>query len=174
MKKYIFIFIILISILFISSCKHYNNSTLKGIEEILSYEVPDGYKHEKNDVYSDNDKLISIHYGNGYSSVYFMILSYKGKAVMGSDETLGEWIKDRDNIAETYKIKNSNINIYLYPIGINKNGKIEGEKSLIEGVFEYKNYLIMVGIFNHEGEDITKKQKELFNDFLDSIKLNEF
>lgn len=146
----------------------------KGLDQIILYEVPKGYKVEKNILYNDDGGIISIHYGNKKDSIFFFILSYKGKAVMGSDETFEDWYKEKDNIAEKYPIKNADTDAYIYPIGINTEDKKNVDKSVIEAVFSYKDYLIMVGMFNHEGEPITKDQKTVFSNLLKSIDFKEY
>ena len=147
--------IILIIIILLTGCSKNNTKLIelyKGLDQIILYEVPKGYKPEKNILYNDDGGIISIHYGNKKDSIFFFILSYKGKAVMGSDETFEEWYKEKDNIAEKYPIKNADTDAYIYPIGINTTDKENVDKSVIEAVFSYKDYLIMVGLFNHEGQ----------------------
>ena len=139
-----------------------------GINELIEMDIPSGYKHEKNDVFNDGGELISIHYGDGKSSIYIIILSYDGKAVMGSDETFDEWYNNKDNIVDKVSI---GTDVYIYPISKNKIAK-NADKSVIEGVFEYKKYLIMIGLENNEGVgDLTKEQINLFYNLLDTIKL---
>ena len=168
------IILIIITMLLIIGCsKKYNKvEEYEGIDKLITYQIPVNFIHEKNDVFNDSNELISIHYGDNKASIYFMILSYKGKAVMGSDETFEEWLKSTENIAETFELKNLKTKAYLLPIGIKTNYENAHEKSIIEAVFSYKDYLIMAGMFNHEGETITEPQKLIFKDLLTSININ--
>ena len=144
----------------------------KGIEEIMQVDIPDGYEQEPNVVRNeDGGELISIHYGKGEATIYIMIMSYKGKAVMGSDETMEEWYEDKEDIiAETAAIENADSDAFIYPIGMDTDESTTGEQSVIEAVFAYHDYLIMVGMENYDGAAITKEQKELFRGVLESIR----
>ena len=168
------IILIIITMLLIIGCSKKDNKVeeYEGIDKLITYQIPENYIHEKNDVYNDSNELISIHYGDNKASIYFMILSYKGKAVMGSDETFAEWLKSTENIAETFELKNLKTKAYLLPIGIKTNDENAREKSIIEAIFSYKDYLIMAGMFNHEGENITESQKIIFKGLLTSIDIN--
>ncbi len=169
--KIISVIVIFVCLISFVGCSCNKKSKYKGIDKIMSYEVPKGYKKEKNPVFNDDGELISVFYGDKKTSVYFIILSYDGKAVMGSDETFKEWYETTDNIVEKFYIKNADSYAYIFPIGITKDPTKEVDKSVIEAVFSYDGYLIMVGMFNHEGELITQSQKKTFSNVLKSINL---
>ncbi len=147
----------------------------KGIEEIMQVDIPDGYEQEPNVVRNeDGGELISIHYGKGEATIFIMIMSYKGKAVMGSDETFEEWYEDtKDIIAEEKAIENADSDAFIYPIGIDTDESTTGEQSVIEAVFAYHDYVIMVGMENYDGAAITEEQKADFRDVLESIRFTD-
>ena len=173
--KRIILIIISLCLLCLTSCsKKEENVNLNGVglKELIEVDIPSGYKPEKNVIYNDHGgEIISKHYGKDKTSIYFMILSYKGKAVMGSDETIDEWYKNSENIVDEVSIEQADSNIFIYPIGINKRSK-NADGSVIEGVFGYKDYVIMVGMFSHDGTPpLTDEQIKIFYNMLKTIKL---
>lgn len=173
MKKSVLVIITLCLLCFTSCSNKDEDTNLNGVglKELIKVDIPNNYTEEKNPVYNETGELISKHYGDDTSSIYFMILSYNGKAVMGSDETIDEWYKTKDNIVDEVFIDNSDSKMYIYPISLNKKSK-NSDGSVIEGVFEYKKYVIMVGMDSREGKPpLTKKQIKTFYNMLKTIKL---
>ena len=166
MKKFILIsIIILIIIIGIIICF---KSNTQRIDDLISINIPIGYMHEENDIMYKN-KLASTHYNNGTTTFCCMLLSHKGDAIMGSDETLKE-ILDYTDIKD--KIKIDDLDVYIYPIGINSSDKEIEEKSDINCIFEYKEYLILIGMTNIEGQKVLEKDDiQTFYKIINSIKL---
>lgn len=140
--------------------------TLRGVDEIMSYNIPKGYVVEKNIVY-EKQNIVSIHYHKGYTSIYFIILSHNGKAVMGSDGGLEEWFKEGVEVDETADIKYESTKVPVYLYYPNNKGKTD----MIEGVFYHKKYLVMVGMTNYNGDYLTEEELNTFYNLLKSIEL---
>ena len=165
MRKYLFA-VIIISLICMCSCQQ----EYKGIDKIMSISLPNGYEPKKNEVRNDKGELISKWYGNDDYSVCIIILSYDGKAVMGSDETLEEWCGSHENIADRIEIQNADSDMFVYPFGM---GDDITNRDVIEGVFGYHDYVIMVGMSSHDGGPwLTKKQVKEFYEMAESIELN--
>jgi len=139
----------------------------KGLDEIMEMDIPEGYVPEGHEVYSDSNQLISRHYKKRDNSIYQILLSYKSKALMGSDETMDEW-KQTVSIADQISVGDTEM--YIYPMGLQERADVE--KSIIEAVFEYKGYMIMVGMENYSGAPLSMEQRKAFYKLLESIKLN--
>lgn len=141
-----------------------------GLDKLMNYTIPKDYTVEKNVIYNDNNELISIHYGKNNTSIYLILLCYNDKAVMGSDGGLSEWFREGIEIDKTYEIDKTNtpgVCAYIYyPNDI-------GTTDMIESVFSYKDYLVMVGMTNYNGDYLTKEEISTFYNLLDSIRFLE-
>lgn len=146
----------------------HNNNKIKGIDKLMDYTIPKDYKVEKNIIYDDNGELTSIHYGKKDTSIYFIMLSHKGKAIMGSDETIDEWHDTQENVLKEYNLRGATSKMYIYyPIAYSFG---ESDKmDMIEGVFDYQGYMIMVGMTNYQGDNLTTKEIATYYDILKSI-----
>ncbi len=137
-----------------------------GLTDIMVVEIPEGYEPEGNDVLDDDGEVISRSYRNDTSSVFFMILSYRGKAVMGSDGTIEDWFKEQDDIADTVSLEDADSEVYICP------DPETSDRRIIEGVFGYRDYVIMAGMESHDGEPpLTDEQIDEFYRMLESIEL---
>ena len=158
---------LLLCLVYILVCVH-NDNKIKGIDKLMDYTIPKEYKVEKNIMYDDNGELISIHYGKKDTSIYFIMLSHKGKAIMGSDETIDEWYDTQENILKEYNLKGATSKMYIYyPIAFSL-GESD-KKDMIEGVFDYQGYMIMVGMTNNQSDNLTAKEIATYYDILKSI-----
>ena len=163
MKKYIII--LLCSIVFLVGC----TPKYVGIDKLMDYTIPEDYTIEKNVIYNDNDELISIHYGKNDTSIYFIIMSYNGKAVMGSNEGIEEWLLTTEVTTEEYDLKGADSKMYIYyPIAFSL--KESNKKDMIEGMFSYHGYMIMIGMTNNQGDNLTDEEIATYYDILESIK----
>ena len=163
MKKYIII--LLCSIVFLVGC----SSDFKGIDKLMDYTIPEDYTIEKNVVYDNKNELISIHYGKDDTSIYFIIMSYKGKAVMGSDETIEDWLLTTEVTTEEYNLKDTDSKMYIYyPIAFSL-GESD-KKDMIEGMLDYQDYMIMIGMTNNHGDNLTDEEISTYYNILESIK----
>lgn len=146
----------------------HNDNKIKGIDKLMDYTIPKDYKVEKNIIYDDNGELTSIHYGKKDTSIYFILLSHNGKAIMGSDETIEDWYETQENISEERDIDGADSKIYIYyPVGFTLG---ESDKmDMIEGVFGYKDYVIMIGMTNYQGDNLTAKEIATYYNVLKSI-----
>ena len=159
---------LLLCLVCILVCVH-NDNKIKGIDKLMNYTIPKDYKVEKNIIYDDNGELTSIHYGKKDTSIYFIMLSHKGKAIMGSDETIDEWYDTQENILKEYNLRGATSKMYIYyPIAFSL-GESD-KKDMIEGVFDYNGYVIMIGITNYQGNNLTEEEINTYYSILKSIK----
>lgn len=158
---------LLLCLVCILVCVH-NDNKIKGIDKLMDYTIPKEYKVEKNIMYDDNGELTSIHYGKKDTSIYFIMLSHKGKAIMGSDETIDEWHDTQENILKEYNLRGATSKMYIYyPIAYSF-GESD-KKDMIEGVFDYQGYMIMIGMTNNQSDNLTAKEIATYYNVLKSI-----
>ena len=145
------------------------SSRYKGIDDLMTYSIPDGYKAENNVIHHE-DRLVSIHYGKKDTSIYFIMMSYNGKAVMGSNETIKDWLLTQENTLKEYDVKGHKMYIY-YPVAFSK-GESD-KKDMIEGILDYDGYMIMVGMTNNQSDNLTDEEIKEYYEVLKSIRFGE-
>ena len=143
----------------------------QGLDEVIELPLSKDYAvAEGDDLVDDYGKLLARYYNNGKTTVYMMVMAYNGQAVNGPEENFKEWRETHyQEFADKLEVKGPDTEICIYPIGlkVKDNEEFSGE---INAVFGYKDYMIMVGMYNNEGGALTKEQRQEFYDILKGIK----